>query len=117
MAKKTEILLIDDLDGSEAAGTVKFGLDGDAYEIELSVEHQKELRAALEKFKEAGTRLGRYYVGDARRSLRSTPVPRTTDPDQNRAIREWAEQQGMKVSPRGRISQAIVDAFNEAHPS
>jgi len=36
MAQKTLILLQDDLDGSEAAETVSFGLDGKSYEIDLS---------------------------------------------------------------------------------
>ena len=36
MAQKIQTLFIDDLDGSEAAGTVRFGLDGTDYEIDLS---------------------------------------------------------------------------------
>ena len=33
MAQKIQTLFIDDLDGSEAGGTVRFGLDGTAYQI------------------------------------------------------------------------------------
>jgi hypothetical protein len=47
MAQKVQTFLIDDLDGSEAEGTVLFGLDGTQYEIDLSTGHAKELRAAL----------------------------------------------------------------------
>ena len=36
MAQKVQTLLIDDLDGGEAAGTVRFGLDGAEYEIDLA---------------------------------------------------------------------------------
>ena len=36
MAQKVQTLLIDDLDGGEAAGTVRFGLDGAEYEIVLA---------------------------------------------------------------------------------
>jgi Ni,Fe-hydrogenase maturation factor len=118
MAKKTQVILIDDLDGGEAAGSLKFGLDGEAYEIDLSTAHQKELRDALEKFREAGTRLGRYHVGSPRVSARGAFSParrQPVDPEQNRAIREWAEQQGKPVSPRGRIAQAIVDEYHQAH--
>ena len=39
MAQKIQTLFIDDLDGSEAEGTVRFGLDGVEYEIDLSAEH------------------------------------------------------------------------------
>jgi hypothetical protein len=44
MAQKLQTFFIDDLDGSEAEGTVLFGLDGTQYEIDLSTGHAKELR-------------------------------------------------------------------------
>ena len=50
MAQKTQIIFIDDLDGSEAEGTVLFGLDGTQYEIDLSTSHAKELRSALARY-------------------------------------------------------------------
>ena len=43
MAQKVQTLFIDDLDGSEAAGTVRFGLDGTDYEIDLNTEHAQAL--------------------------------------------------------------------------
>ena len=46
MAQKVQTFLIDDLDGSDAEGTVRFGLDGEQYEIDLSTEHAKELRTS-----------------------------------------------------------------------
>jgi Ni,Fe-hydrogenase maturation factor len=120
MAKRPKVILIDDLDGGEAVGTVKFAIDGEAYEIDLSAAHQKELRDALDKFREAGTRLGRYHIGATRTSTRGVTKPARRQPadrEQNRAIREWAEQQGKQVSPRGRIPQAIVDQFHQTHPA
>jgi hypothetical protein len=36
MAQKVQTLFVDDLDGSEAEGTVRFGLDGTDYEIDLN---------------------------------------------------------------------------------
>ena len=36
MAQKIETLFIDDIDGSAAEGTVRFGLDGTEYEIDLN---------------------------------------------------------------------------------
>ena len=36
VAQKVEVVLVDDLDGSEAAETVSFGVDGRHYEIDLS---------------------------------------------------------------------------------
>jgi hypothetical protein len=116
MAKKTQVILIDDIDGSKADETVKFAIDGQAYEIDLSSKHANELRESLAKFQESGTRLGRYTVGAVRGPVRGTTGRRlTVDREQNKAIREWAERQGKKVSPRGRIPQSIVDEYNAAH--
>ena len=50
MAQKVQTLLVDDLDGSEADGTVRFGLDGTEYEIELNTEHAQQLRNALARY-------------------------------------------------------------------
>ena len=47
MAQKIKALLIDDLDGSEAECTVRFGLDGTDYEIDLNAEHAQALRDTL----------------------------------------------------------------------
>ena len=44
MAQKIQTLFIDDLDGSDAEGTVRFGLDGAEYEIDLNAGHASELR-------------------------------------------------------------------------
>ena len=51
MAQKVETRFIDDLDGSEASGTVEFGLEGRSYEIDLSDDNAK-LREALAPFVE-----------------------------------------------------------------
>ena len=47
MAQKVQTLFVDDLDGSEAEGTVRFGLDGTEYEIDLNAKHATQLRDAL----------------------------------------------------------------------
>ncbi len=39
MAQKIQTLFIDDIDGSEAEGTVRFALDGAEYEIDLNAKH------------------------------------------------------------------------------
>ena len=60
MAKETITRLIDDLDRSEADETVKFGLDGVQYEIDLSTKNATKLREALKPYIKAGTRIGRF---------------------------------------------------------
>ena len=54
MAQKVQTLFIDDIDGSAAEGTVRFGLDGTEYEIDLNAEHAQQLRDALAAYVRAG---------------------------------------------------------------
>ena len=69
MAQKIQTLFIDDLDGSAAEGTVRFGLDGTEYEIDLNAEHAKNMREALARYVNAGRRAG----GSARSGPRQQP--------------------------------------------
>ena len=50
-----------------AEGTVRFGLDGAEYEIDLNAEHAKALRDALARYVGAARRVG----GAARRPARA----------------------------------------------
>jgi hypothetical protein len=111
MAQKVNIILVDDIDGSEATGTVSFGLDGTSYEIDLNDGNAAALREALAP-----------YVGHARkvtggrRTRRSSSSSSSSSSGSNtKAVREWAKEQGMEVSERGRISADIQQAYDAAH--
>src|SRR5690349_24439970 len=54
MAQKVQTLFVDDLDGSEAEGTVRFGLDGTDYEIDLNAKNSRQLRDARARELAAG---------------------------------------------------------------
>ena len=56
VAQKIQTLFIDDLDGSEAEGTVRFGLDGAEYEIDLNAGHAQALRDTLARYVQAARR-------------------------------------------------------------
>ena len=112
MAKETVTRLVDDLDGGVAHETVKFGLDGYLYEIDLSSKNAKKLRAELADFIEHGSRVSARSATPARRGAGRSGIG-SVHPDQNRAIREWAQAKGYEVAERGRIKQEIVDAFHE----
>src|SRR5688572_19399038 len=114
VAKQIIHKLVDDLDGGDADETVRFALDGVQYEIDLSKKNAGKLRAALERYTQAGTKIGRGMAAGRRRDGvggrgRSSASARR---DQNRAIREWAQARGVAVSDRGRIKQEIVDQFH-----
>src|SRR5262249_31647670 len=87
VARETFTKLIDDLDGGEAHETVKFGLDGHFYEIDLSTKNANKLRNALAGYVESGTRVtGRTVsvIGRGAGRGRGTAV---AERDQNKAIR------------------------------
>ena len=76
MAQKIQTLVIDDLDGSQAEGTVRFGLDGTEYEIDLTAGHAQALRDAQARYVRAARLAG---VGTRRAALtarRSASGPR-----------------------------------------
>jgi hypothetical protein len=110
VAKQETVVLVDDLDGGEAAEQVEFGVDGRSYEIDLSAANSAKLRAALAPFISAARRAG------ARRSA-APPAPSrpASDRVQNQAIREWAVAQGMKISERGRIPSNVLEAYRTSH--
>jgi hypothetical protein len=108
MAKQTITRLIDDLDSGEAEETVKFGLDGVQYEIDLSAKNAAKLRETLSPYVKAGSKAMRPAAGVPRRRSASAP----TDRAQNRAIREWARSKRKKISDRGRIPEGIVAEYH-----
>jgi hypothetical protein len=111
MAKQTTVTLVDDLDGTEAEEQIEFAMDGRAYEIDLSAANSARLREALEPFVSAARR-----TGGRRRSAGSAAAVRpSTDREQNQAIREWAQAQGMKISERGRIPSNVLEAYHQSH--
>ncbi|MHA6794041.1 histone-like nucleoid-structuring protein Lsr2 [Pseudonocardia bannensis] len=111
MAKQTTVTLVDDLDGTEADEQIEFSVDGRSYEIDLSAANVSKLRDALAPFISAARRTG------GRRGGGSSPAPArpVADREQNQAIREWAQQQGMKISERGRIPTNVLEAYHKNH--
>ena len=47
MAQKVNIVLVDDIDQTDADETLTFGLDGKNYEIDLNTKNANALREAL----------------------------------------------------------------------
>ena len=91
MAQKIQTLFIDDLDGSEAEGTVRFGLDGTEYEIDLNAEHAQALRDALARYVQAARRAGAVRGGqpgaDAGHRRAGWTAPRSASGPRRRASR------------------------------
>jgi nucleoid-associated protein Lsr2 len=109
VAQKIQILLVDDLDGSEAEGTVRFCLDGTDYEIDLNAEHAQALRDALAPCVHAARKAG----GGARRPARGGRRVSVGGVD-NTKVREWAKAAGVDVKDRGRVPAELVIKFKAA---
>lgn len=113
MARRIVHQLVDDIDGTllevGEGETVHFALNGTAYEIDLTVAHAEELRAALAPYISAGRRAS---AAGARAASPRRRAPRNSETSE---IREWAKSQGLKVSERGRVAADIVEAYRAAH--
>ena len=105
--QKVETVRTDDLDGSAADSTIRFGLDGAEYEIDLNEEHADTFRESVQQFiasarKVSGTRRA---AGRPRRSA--------TGVDSTR-VREWARSQGLPVKERGRVPSDLIARYRAA---
>jgi len=121
MATMTTVTLVDDLDGSEASGSVSFALDGASYEIDLSEDNAEKLRDALAGYVASARRVDGGRRGPGRPKAAAKPAKaargaRTApDREQTAAVREWARSNGYEVSERGRLSATVLAAFEAAH--
>lgn len=102
MAKQTQVILTDDIDGSAAAETVTFGIDGTSYEIDLNADNASKLRSAVQPFIDSSRRVGRST---------GTAGKRTKVKGDAAAIRAWAASKGIKTPERGRIPQNIREQY------
>jgi hypothetical protein len=111
VAKDVVVRLVDDLDGSDAEETVRFGLDGKQYEIDLSGKNAERLRKSLERYVEKARSAsdGRGRGGGRKRAAQAPS--REFDPAE---VRRWAKSKRMKVSDRGRIPADVVEKFQAA---
>lgn len=100
--------MVDDLDGSEAAETVPFSLDGISYEIDLSDDNAGSLRTELATYIAAARRTG------GRRIRPATGQPAVERSSRSKEIRAWAQENGYEVSSRGRISAEIAATYDKA---
>lgn len=118
MAQVTKVQLVDDLDGSEAAESVSFALDGAQYEIDLNDENASQFRELFMQYVSAGRKLGGRVraAAPAERPARSTGRRSRADGEPDpKEVRAWAESQGIEVSKRGRVPANLMAQFSAGH--
>ena len=113
MAQK--IVLIDDLDESEASTTLRYAVDGQEYEIDLSTKNAEKFRTTLALYIENSRPAKRRpsLHAAAGRSTRRRGGG-ASGRDDLPLIRAWGVQ-GAWVSSQGRIRKEVIDAYDEAH--
>lgn len=109
MAKKTVVTVIDDIDGSEGADTVEFGLDGLSYAIDLSATNADALREALSSYVNHARK-----VGDRGRGNAASGARQPTGGGISNAARQWAVATGIDVPTSGRVPETIIAQWKAA---
>lgn len=121
MAKK--VVTLDDLDDSqEAEETLLYLVDGEYWEIDLSVDNARKFREAFAKYVQASRSVpakeaARRLAADSGTSGIGTSYGEY-DPA---VVRAWAQQNGIEISDKGRVPEHIVTMWRRgtqtANPS
>jgi hypothetical protein len=96
MAQKVQVMLVDDVDGSEASESVSFGSDGTTYELDLSEKNARKLRDELGPWIKAARKTG----GTRQPTKSSSNVDL-------KAVRAWAASNKIELSTRGRVPARV----------
>ena len=106
MARKVIVALEDDLDGGLANETVRFGLGGSQYEIDLNTKNAARFRKQLAPFIA--------HARPAGRGQRRRPARTSSRRERSGDIRAWAKEQGISLSTRGRIPASVAEQYHAA---
>jgi hypothetical protein len=105
--QRVEVRLEDDLTGGPADETVRFGVDGRDYELDLNNRHAIEFRRQLAPFVEHA----RLVLRERTHARMRTAASR----ERSREIRAWAEGQGFSVAEHGRLPGNVIHEYERAH--
>lgn len=105
------VSLVDDMDGKKAEKTLNFSFDGTDYEIDLSNANIQKFKKAIKPYMDKARRVGATSRRNTRRTNRRSSGSTTS---KSKLIREWATENGLEVSPRGRIPAEIVEQYDAA---
>jgi hypothetical protein len=104
VAQKVQVLLVDDVDGSEASESVSIAFDGTTYELDLSEKNAKKLRDDLGPWIAAARKTG---------GRRTNPAKPKGQVDVQ-AVRAWAASNQIELSSRGRVPANVIEQYRAA---
>lgn len=107
--RKVQVILIDDIDGTDADRSVQFSLDGSSYEIDLSKENAAKFEKALAPYIEKATKIPAARAAGARAKRTASGRSKAAE------VRAWAKEQGIAVPDRGRVPNDILEQYDAAH--
>lgn len=114
MATRTSVTFVDDIDGTtEGVERYTFSWLGTDYAIDLAPKSAKKLVDVMNLYTDKARPVHKARAvsgGRGRRAARGR-APREHAP----AVRAWAREQGLEVSDLGRVSQAVMEAYDQAH--
>lgn len=126
MAKRVIEILEDDLGDGDAAGTLRFGLDGTWYEIDLSERNTERFHKSMKEYVENARRTGGKAGGAAKKTTPAKKAAAASAPIggdgvganganssgySNREIRDWARTQGLDVKAQGKLPSELIEQF------
>jgi hypothetical protein len=108
MMQKTVITKIDDLTGREfeKGETITFAFEGKTYEIDLNTFNARNFRRSMAKYMANARKVAESKKTDGRKVKH--------DPEYVHNVRAWAKENGYEVSDRGRVPNAIYEAYEKA---
>ena len=116
MATQTLVVVYSDLSGDPEASTVKLGLFGSEYEVDLTAGEAEALERLLQPYLTVARRTGgrRSPGRGARGAAAAAPRPGGAQANtgaSSKVIREWARTNGHEIPDRGRIPMSVQEAF------
>jgi hypothetical protein len=106
------VVLTDDIDGSEATETVRFGVDGSWYEIDLCSANADKLREVMGEWTSHARRSGAAPSRSAAGGGSGRARRREANPE-NTVIRAWAVANGHQIGSFGRIPEDVRSAYED----
>ena len=114
MVQRVITLFTDDISGeqSDDIATHTFSVDGIGYEIDLGADNYDKLLEALAPFIRHGRKTGGSRRGQTKRPASGESAATGPDPVK---VRTWAKEQGIEVSPRGRIPRDVIERYQSVN--
>ncbi len=98
---------VSDIGGSaKNVRNLMFGLDENAYEIDLEAKQIREFARQIAPFTEHARMTGK---------VKSKPRRPAAERRHAEKVRRWAVGEGLPVQPKGRIANSILERYAEAH--